>query len=146
VLPLASADERGVVFGIPRSGSFGWVRLGADDPVKMTIADGSASLEIHCEAESGTPIPHIGVVIRFNGMFLPPQIVEALSFLQGVPQHTDGQGRLFYPRLPAGHYELWPLASRDDLRAVFSPMPPPAPVDLVVVPGPSSVKMKFRAK
>src|SRR5207249_3655697 len=128
------------------SGSFGFVRLGAEDPIKLTIGDGSASLEIHAETEGGRPIPNIGVMIRFNGTFLPPQIVEALSYLQGVPQHTDGQGRLFYPRLPAGHYEIWPLASRDDVRAVFSPSPPPAPVDLIVVPGPSSVKMKFQAK
>ena len=68
------------------------------------------------------------------------------ALTKNVRSLGDGQGRLFYPRLPAGHYELWPLASRDDLRAVFSPMPPPAPVDLVVVPGPSSVRMKFQPK
>jgi hypothetical protein len=129
-LPL-DANEHGVAFVLPRSGSFAMTPFapmsesGAQELV-ATVPDGAASLEIRAESTEGEPIEGVGFLLRVNGMLLPPRVQELMTFHQGFPHASDAQGRVLMSRLPQGRYELWPLASRADYLAVNSPSPPPA--------------------
>jgi hypothetical protein len=64
--------------------------------------------------------------------------------VQGLPMFSDAHGRLLLTNFPAGRYEIWPL-DRQELMAVTSGSPPPAPVNIAVTGGYQSAKMVFAA-
>lgn len=143
--------ETGTIFVLPRSGSIGFGRFtalttsGAGDIV-IRVADPTASLEVVAESNDGESIGGIAVMLRVDGVLLPLAVREGMSNYQGVPMMTDAQGRLLFRHLPAGRYEIWPMASRDDLLALMAPSPPPAPINLMLTPGHHTARLKFRAK
>lgn len=96
--------------------------------------------------ESGEPIGGVGIVIRYNGTRIPPQVIEGLYHYQGSYWNSDADGRLYYPHLPPGQYELWPLGSREDYLTAFAPAPPPPAVVLPLQAGEQTIVMKFREK
>ena len=131
-------EPRGRVFIVPRSGSLGFAAVTADDVIPVRIAD-SASLELRMESTDGTPIPRIAVRMRIDGIPVPRRVLDELTHLQGVPLFSDASGRIVYPRMPPGQYEILPMVRRDDADAPQ----PPAPVRVAVLPGPQTVVMKF---
>ena len=149
-LPIGT-HEAGVAFAIPRSGSLGMARfvslLEADSPdIIVRVPDGVAALELRAESTSGEAIPGVSVLIRIDGILLPPQVKEALSQYLGIARTTDAEGRLLFPRMPPGRFEIWPLASRADYDAVRSAAPPPAPVNVILTPGQQTARLTFEKK
>ena len=138
-IALASPDQRGMVYVIPRSGSLGFTALDGEGEIAIRVLD-SAALELRVESTAGEPIPRVLVLMSINGVRIPSDIVAHMARIQGVPFYSDASGRLAYPRMPPGHYELWPIASKaDDARG-------PAPVRVAVLPGPQTIVMKFKPK
>ncbi len=147
LLPV-SPEDYGMVFVLPRSGSIGVARFnslaqGADD-ILVRVPDGNASLEIVCETTSGAALTGVSVLIRIDGVQLPIPVWEGMINYQGLPMFSDGQGRLLLTHLPPGRYEIWPL-DRQQLNAVTSGSPPPAPVNIAVTAGYQSAKIVFAA-
>ncbi|MFL6245146.1 MAG: carboxypeptidase regulatory-like domain-containing protein [Thermoanaerobaculia bacterium] len=145
------ADDRGVAYVLPRSGSFGMVRFApasesASEDVVVTVAEGNATLEVHAISTNGDPIGGMAFLMRVNGIPVPPEVKEALSRYQGWPSQSDASGRLLLSHIPPGRYEIWPLASREDYVAVMSPTPPPAPVNVTVTPGHQVAELTFQSK
>jgi hypothetical protein len=149
-LPI-SPDERGVAYVIPRSGSFGMARFapaseaGSQDVV-VTVADGSATLEVHAVSTDGEPIGGMSYLMRVDGILLPPEVKEALTRYQGWPLSSDAGGLLLLSHMPPGRYEIWPLASQADFLAVASGTPPPAPVNVILTPGRHIARLTFKTK
>lgn len=146
-----SVDERGVAYAIPRSGSFGMTRFAAasesgSKEVVVTIADGNATLEVQAASTDGDPIGGMAFLMRVDGILVPTEVREALSRYQGLPSESDASGRLLLSHIPAGRYEIWPLASRTDFLAVVSGTPPPAPVSVTLTPGHHVAKLTFKPK
>lgn len=144
-------DESGTIFVLPRSGSIGFGRFAAltasgTGEIVIRVADPTASLEVVAESSDGESIAGVAVMLRVDGVLLPLEVREAMTNHQGVPLLTDAQGRMLFGHLPAGRYEIWPLASRDDLLAVLAPSPPPAPINLMLTPGHHTARLKFRPK
>ena len=143
-------DEAGDIFVLPQSGSIGFGRFAAlkagAGEIVVRVADPSASLEVVAESSDGESIAGVSVMLRVDGVLLPIEVRVAMTNHQGVPMTTDAQGRMLFRHLPVGRYELWPLASRDDLEAVLAPTPPPAPINLMLTPGQHTAELKFRAK
>ncbi|HEX8408658.1 MAG TPA: carboxypeptidase-like regulatory domain-containing protein [Thermoanaerobaculia bacterium] len=134
-------EPRGRVFVVPRSGSLGFATIGADEVVPVRVAD-AASLELRMESTGGTPIQDIAVGMRIDGTPIPDDVMAELTRLQGVPLASDSSGRVVYPRMPAGQYELMPRMRRGK---THDHQPPP-PVRVAVLPGPQTVVMKFEPK
>ncbi|HXH23827.1 MAG TPA: hypothetical protein VNI78_01180 [Vicinamibacterales bacterium] len=105
-----------------------------------------ASLEMLARSTADAPLKGVSFFLRFNGILLPPQVLEGMTNAQGMPLLTDSDGRLVFSRLPQGRWELWPFASREDYLAVFSGSPPPAPVSVMLTPGHHTAKLVFRPK
>jgi Carboxypeptidase regulatory-like domain len=143
---LAAADDRPLVFVVPRGGSFGFARLVADSsgvvPVRILA---SASLEVRMESVDKEPIAHGSVRMRFNGTVIPAAVIEQMARMQGISLYTDASGRMSFPRLPPGQYDLRPLVTKSDLRDRDSPKPA-GPLSITLLPGPQTVVMKFTAK
>jgi hypothetical protein len=144
-VPLAN-DDHGVVFVIPRSGSFAFTRLGPrnneDPPISIRVPAASAAIDVQTHTE-GEPLAGVLLVPRVDGMMLPGQILDALQNMQGVSFFTDANGRAHLAGLPRGLYELWGVTGRDEMRAVRSPVPPPPAASLDVVSGRYDVRIGF---
>ncbi|HXH23829.1 MAG TPA: carboxypeptidase-like regulatory domain-containing protein [Vicinamibacterales bacterium] len=148
-LSLVSADESGVVFVVPRSGSFAFTRIPSspqanEKEVTVRVPDGTAAIEITTESTEGAPIANVGVLMRVNGMLIPIEVLAGLNRQQGIPFGSDANGRITYPYMPPGQYELWPIAGRDDFRRVYQSAPPPPAAVLRVTSGRQSVALRFR--
>ena len=81
--------------------------------------------------------------MRVNGTVIPMAVIEQMARMQGISLYTDASGRMSFPRLPPGQYDLRPLLRQSDL--LDSPKPQ-GPVSVAVLPGPQTVVMKFTAK
>ena len=147
-IPLGIA-ERGVVFVIPRSGSFGFARVAprteGGDAIEVHVRAGSATIEVETHNPDGEPIGGVLLMARVDGLMLPPEFIEALQHVQGVSFFTDAAGRARLSGMPRGMYELWGVTGRDALRAVQSPVPPPPAASLEVVAGRYGVRIGFTA-
>ena len=138
-IPLASPEQRGMVFVIPRSGSVGYASLAGDGDLLIRVLD-TAMLDLRIENMEGEPIPRVIVRMSINGLRIPAEILAMMAHLQGTSFYSDASGRIEYLRMPPGLYELWPIASKKDSLAS-----PPA-VRVSVLPGPQTVVMKFKPK
>lgn len=150
VLPLAM-NESGEAYVFPRSGSFAITRFGAvtesgAEELRVVVPDGVASLEMLTVSTDGEPLPRVPFIIRVNGVVMPGMVYEAMARHQGLPIWSDASGRALLSRMPPGRYEIWPLTSPADRRAVESPAPPPAPVNVMLTPGHHVAKLTFKPK
>ena len=132
-------------FGLTRFASTRW--KGATTELVVRVPDGTASLEVQTQTTDGRAhrrrfLP----ACASNGLLVPQPVKEAMHHQQGLPMSSDAEGRLLLSRMPPGRYEIWPLASRDDLRAVTSAAPPPAAVNQMLTPGHHIAKMVFKPK
>lgn len=145
------ADERGIAYVVPRSGSFGMARFapasqsGSKDVV-VTVPDGNAALEVQAASTEGDPIGGVTYMMRVDGILMPLEVRQALSRYQGLSSVSDAGGRLLLSNIPPGRYEIWPLANRADFEAITSGTPPPAPVNVTVTPGHHVAKLTFKPK
>ncbi|HYC62846.1 MAG TPA: carboxypeptidase regulatory-like domain-containing protein [Thermoanaerobaculia bacterium] len=139
--------ERGIVFAIPSSGSFGFTRVAArehdDGPIAVHIPAPAATIDVETHDRDGKPIAGVLLVPRVDGLMLPIEVVDSLHNLQGVSFFTDAAGRARLSGLPRGTYELWAVTGRDTMRTVRSPAPPPASASLEVVSGLYAVTIGF---
>ncbi len=144
-------DESGTILVLPRSGSIGFGRFAAlttsgAGEIVIRVADPTASLEVVAESSDGESIGGVSVMLRIDGVFLPVVVREGMTNYQGVPMFTDAQGKMLFRHLPAGRYEIWPMASRDDLLALLAPSPPAAPINLMLTPGQHTARLTFQPK
>lgn len=147
-VPLSVEGETGVVFVVPRSGSLGFARIPrpeerAGNEVVLRVPDGSARVEVRAESGDGRPVSSVGLMIRWNGMFLPMEVLARIHEIQGSRLLTDASGRIVFPHLPPGQYELWPFASREEFRRVYYGTPPAPAATVQIAPGPQTIVLKF---
>jgi hypothetical protein len=129
------------VFVVPPDGSFGFIRLSAVTPeVSLQITDGSARIVLRAETEAHEPLSGIAVVVAYNGIRLPDDLMQALSG-RGSRTASDAQGRIVLEHMPLGAYEFWPVASPADLRALDSGRQPA--LTMGVTPGENLAVMTF---
>lgn len=147
-VPLTFDGETGVLFVVPQSGSLGFARVTRveerdSDEVIVRVPAGSARVEIRAENTSGEPLPRIGLMMRWNGMFLPQEVVGKINEVQGTQSLTDLNGRIVYSHLPPGLYDLWPFASQEEFRRVYYGTPPPPAASVQIAHGPHTVVLNF---
>jgi hypothetical protein len=106
--------EEQTIFAVPRNGSFGIARIRSGTPAQtLTVPPPSARLVIRTESAKHDPIADIVVDLRFNGQMLPFEIQEALM-ARGAITASRSDGRIVFPNMPAGTYEIWPLNAPDE--------------------------------
>ena len=150
VVPIAG-DEPGIVYAVPMSGSFGFLRLPlkdpADDPVVLHVSDGSASLTLRAESGSGDPVARIHFAFRIDGVMMAPDLISALTNYQGAPLLTDANGEMLLPHLPPGHYDIWTITNPDDFRSIYmAPVRPDPTASITLTPGDQALVVKLRPK
>lgn len=107
---IPNGEDR-VVFIVPRDGSLaiGRVRSGIAN-VTMTVPDGTSRIVIRAESESHEPIASMMVDVRYDGVLLPVEVLQAFAG-RGSRTHSGADGRIILNQMPAGAYELTPVAA-----------------------------------
>jgi hypothetical protein len=119
------AGETQTVFVSPREGSLAVVHvtLGRDDgkPMHVTVAPPAGTLRVHSVDDSGAPVG-TNCLLRWNGEILVPDTL--MHHASDSPVRIKGEHE--YRLMPAGVYEVWPVA----FDQIVPPTQPPAHVDL----------------
>lgn len=138
----------GVVFAVPRTGSFGFTRIAVDQSsdVTLVVPPANGTVDIVSQSTSGEPIGGVFFLIRINGTWLPPDVFGRFITLHGFPLRTDETGRTHLALLPPGLYELWPIRTADEMSALIAGHPIQAPATVVVGNTPQLVTLTFRKK
>jgi hypothetical protein len=125
---MSRTDERGhyelrglpgqsrLLYFVPREGSFAVARVQMprtsqdSKPLQVVVPAPSCALRVRIVDGDGKPAP-AGLLIRYNGEFVPPAI---LRFVTSESGGMGGTGETLLPRLPAGSYEVWALVSDEE--------------------------------
>jgi len=67
----------------------------------------SAGVQLVLRDPAGAPRPHESVILRWEGMLIPRDVLRDHLLLLGLPRETDGAGRLVLVGLPAGAYDIF---------------------------------------
>jgi hypothetical protein len=146
---IAIPPERsGIAFAVPRSGSFGFTSIAADQSSDVTIRvpRPSGILDVVSQATTGEPISNVYFLIRVNGTWIPPEVFGRFITLHALPPRTDAEGRAHLESLPAGLYEFWPVRTADEMMALKAGHPAQAPATVIVGDTPQIVTLTFRKK
>lgn len=146
---VAIPPERdGIAFAVPRTGSFGFTRIAADQSsdVTLRVPRPNGILDVVSQATTGEPISNVYFLMRFNGTWIPPEVFGRFITLHALPLRTDAEGRAHLESLPAGLYELWPVRTADEMMALKAGHLAQAPATVIVGDTPQIVTLTFRKK
>jgi hypothetical protein len=117
-IPVPAGAQR-QLFVIPRDGSFTVRAISSRmaDPIVVTVPPGAATIVVKAEQNDHTPIPGMWLLIRFNGVPLPLEVVQELRTMQGAVPVSGTDGVAVFRSVPLGYYEFWPLGSPEEMRA-----------------------------
>lgn len=137
VLPTPAGNATVVV--VRDDGTFGVRRISSSEKdVRVDLPAAAGALEIATLTTTGDPLPHVALLVRYNGELLP---IEVTRFRTG----DDGRTRL--PALPRGTYELWPYRSDDEAEALMASVSDvAAPATVNVLTGENRVTIRFRRR
>jgi hypothetical protein len=132
------------IFVVPADGSFGFLNLTSGAPdASLQISAGLSRIVLRAETEAHEPLMGVTVVVRYNGVTLPYEVMQALSG-RGSKTSSDAGGRIVLEHMPVGNYQFWPVASPSDLRAIQNGRP--AALRMQVNPGENLTVMTFAAQ
>jgi hypothetical protein len=136
----------GMAFAVPPAGSFGFARVSPDmsEDVTLHIPPPSGSMEVISQSAAGEAIPGVFFVMRVNGTMIPMEVFGRFANRHGLSLRTDGSGHTNLQLLPAGLYDLWPVRSDDDVRALFSRNQPQPAATVTLSGTPQVVTMTFK--
>jgi hypothetical protein len=145
---IATTNGGATLFVVPKDGSFAIRRIGADEKrVRVDVPAAAASLEVALLTTSGTPIPDISLLLRYNGELVPPDVARELERRQRLKFVSGSDGRVVFARVPRGVYELWPYGSEEEAEAIVaSASALEAPANVQVVTGENRITMRFRSR
>lgn len=108
------------VYVAPAEGSLAVVRVTfgsqADKPLHVTVPPPAGALRIHSADPDGVP-QGTNVLVRWNGELIIPDAMRADD--RGAPRVN---GEVVFPRMPAGVYEIWPVAFGQTLPPAQAPV------------------------
>ena len=87
------------------------------DPIIVTVPPGTATIVVKAEEEDHTPIAGMWLLLRFNGVPLPLEVIQELGRTQGAVPVSGADGVAVFRGMPLGYYEFWPLGSPEEMRA-----------------------------
>ncbi|HEV7763365.1 MAG TPA: hypothetical protein VGQ76_00050 [Thermoanaerobaculia bacterium] len=144
---FASGDASTMIFIIPRSGSLGFVRLSPEenDVASVTHPRQRIARSTHGEHRRASPSRVRPMRMRINGTVIPGDVVSRMAQVQGLALFRDAAGRIAFPRMPPGQYDI--LAAAEKIRRAQSRLAEADRTHHCRSPaGPQTVMMKFRAK
>ena len=143
-VPLPRNGRRRV-FVIARDGAMGVTTLasGGEARIPVRIAAATTTLVVRTETTDHQPIPDVWLLVRWNGVMLPIELLQTLAEMHGSVPISDRDGRAVLRNMPPGFYEIWPLGSPEEMRAVMMGGGSDAPVKLQARAGENEATLTF---
>jgi hypothetical protein len=141
---ITPPDDPGMVWVAPANGSLAAVRLDRDQAsAKIIVPPPSASLEVSLRTTTGVGVPHVSLLLRYNGMIIPPSFQKLLRRELFDPS-TSEEGRATLSRIPTGFWEAWPYNSEEEAEALMASVSAAiAPINVNVVSGENHVVVRL---
>lgn len=139
------------VFVLPREGSFAMVTLkpgSVDSQIfDLTIPVPAANIHFRAIRDGGFPVSGIYVLVRYNGAFVPPAVLDTVAELRGSSMVTNADGETTLTNLPAGSYEFWPFMTIEDAQRIMASYGAMrSPIRAEIPPGDSTVVLTLGAQ
>jgi hypothetical protein len=144
---MTPPEDPGMVWVAPATGSIASLRLHRDQPVaKIVVPPPSASLDVNLRTTTGEGVPHVSLLLRYNGVVVPPAFQKLLRRELFDPA-TNEEGRARLSRIPTGFWEAWPYNSEEEAEALMvSASPLLAPINVNVVSGENHVVVRLNKR
>ncbi len=143
---MVASDRRDFLFVVPREGSFAPIAIDpsmSTDVIDVVVPSASATISIRTVSEGGEAIPGVGLLVRFNGLMLPIDVLRELYQMQGLLFKTDPGGVTTLKGMPTGLYEFWPIFDYSEIERLQA-SPGPSAAMLAVQAGDNLVELSFR--
>lgn len=143
------AGETVRLFVIPREGSFGSVLVSPGDDqsgeISIPVPAPEVSILVRAESDSGAPIAGVGLLVRFNGLMLPLELLQSMHRIQGLRFESNADGKAQLNGLPVGLYEFWPVFDYSQVDRI-NRSPGASAASLAAQPGANWVIMTFEKR
>ena len=122
------------------------VQVAGERPLVLRVPEGSSSLKLALKSESGAAFSDIWLLIRIDGMVVPPAVSHQL-FTRGLRLMTNGEGSISLAHIPPGTYEFWPYRSEVEGQVLYEAAPAmAAPISLNVLTGENKATVRLKAR
>ncbi len=141
--------EPATVYAVPREGSFAALRIErtGNPPRSLVVSRATSSLQIVTRTVDGKPIGGVELLMRRDGVLVPPTVAEELEAQQGLLLATDAKGEASLAHLTPGFYEFWPYRGNEESAAIMETSTALlAPITVSVKTGPNRIAVNFNAR
>lgn len=141
---MTPPGDPGMVWVAPANGSVAALRLDRDQAsAKIAVRPPSASLDVNLRTVTGEGVPHVSLLLRYNGMVVPPSFQKLIRRELFDPT-TNDDGRATLSRIPTGFWEAWPYNTEEEAEALMATISPVvAPISVNVVTGENHVVVRL---
>ncbi|HYI13156.1 MAG TPA: carboxypeptidase-like regulatory domain-containing protein [Thermoanaerobaculia bacterium] len=143
-------NEAAFLFVIAQDGGFGAAHVGREhggERVRVDLPPASSSLLIRAHTTDGAEMPPFALLMRYNGVLVPVDVLEELTAVQGLRFATGAKAEVRLERIPGGSYEFWPYRTETEAEAIVASADDvAAPIRLDVRAGKNTVAVKFAAR
>ncbi|HEX7154420.1 MAG TPA: carboxypeptidase regulatory-like domain-containing protein [Thermoanaerobaculia bacterium] len=142
-LPAGASCE---IYALPKEGSLAVGRFEGPERLVIRVPDGTSSLRMVLKSEAGEAFANLGLLLRINGMVVPPAIGRMLAS-RGFLLVTNDEGRISLDRIPPGTYEFWPYHTSGEAQRLYEIASEfAAPISVQVLNGENNATIRFRAR
>jgi hypothetical protein len=135
-----------VIYVLPKEGSIAVAAVEGSKPLTIHVAEGSSSLRLALKSEAGEPFPEMNLLMRIDGVVVPPAIARLLSS-RGFSLTTNDEGRVALDHIPIGTYEFWPYRTTAEGQMIYETATEfAAPISLKVLTGENNATIRFGAR
>ncbi|HEY0142162.1 MAG TPA: carboxypeptidase-like regulatory domain-containing protein [Thermoanaerobaculia bacterium] len=134
------------IYVLPKEGSLAVQRVHGSEPLLIRVPDGSSSLRLALQTDTGEPFSGMRLLMRIDGLVVAPEIARLLGS-RGFSLVTNDEGSLSLQRIPAGTYEFWPYRTAAEGQMLYeTAMEFAAPIALTVMTGENNATIRFQAR
>ena len=134
------------VYVLPKEGSLAVARFEGPQTLLVRVPEGSSSLRLILKTDAGTPFPDVALLMRIDGMVVPPEIARLLA-TRGFRLMTDDEGSISLAHIPPGTYEFWPYRSAVEGQTIYEGSADvKAPISVKVLTGENEATVRFKAR
>jgi hypothetical protein len=144
---MTPPGDPGMAWVAPPAGSLAGLRLDRGlTPAKIVVPPPSASLDVSLRTTTGEGVPHVSLLLRYNGVVVPPAFQKLLRRELFDPA-TNEDGHATLSRIPTGFWEMWPYNSEEEAEALMASASPfLAPINVNVVTGENHVVIRLNKR
>src|SRR6185295_16151620 len=135
-----------VIYVLPKEGSIAVAPVEGAKPLTIRVAEGTSSLRLALKSEAGEPFPEMNLLMRIDGVVVPPAIARLLGS-RGFSLTTNDEGRVSLEHIPTGTYEFWPYRTSAEGQMIYETATEfAAPISLKVLNGENNATIRFGAR